>query len=367
MMLAEQEFFTNRGRWSLKIALQALGIKPGDKVALQAFTCSAVPEAIMSVGAIPIFVDTTDFGLNMSIASLDDLNQRHEIAAVVFQFTLGSSESWDEVTSYCESKLIPIIEDRCHSSLFEKDNLPMRPIIKFRFYSYEWGKPHPIGLGGHLEVIDTQLIQSVTKIYEELKPLPFLEEIKVEAQYFVFSNLYNEKLHFLFKKMYNFLGKLGLITTNYNDFAKLGLGEGDCYKISKFVMKRFLRLTAHSQDMCAKIVSQTILNHPSYGKKFKMPRNTAEGYYRLPLLVSEKDKFIKLGQQSRVQIFSWYTSVVHPLPSKLIAELGWDTSHCNNANDLSRQFVSLPIKSDEDLHNVRLLLDTYANESKDFT
>ena len=36
--------------------LKAAGVQSGDEVAIQAFTCVAVPEAVLSVGARPLFV-----------------------------------------------------------------------------------------------------------------------------------------------------------------------------------------------------------------------------------------------------------------------------------------------------------------------
>src|SRR3989344_2421159 len=47
----------NSGRSALYLILKAMGIKEGDEVALQALTCVAVPNAVLWLGAIPIYID----------------------------------------------------------------------------------------------------------------------------------------------------------------------------------------------------------------------------------------------------------------------------------------------------------------------
>ena len=54
---------------ALATALRAVGVKPGDKVLINAFTLAPVPGAIASVGAVPVFVGVTD-GL---VIDLEDL------------------------------------------------------------------------------------------------------------------------------------------------------------------------------------------------------------------------------------------------------------------------------------------------------
>ena len=57
------------GTTALKVALTALGIGPGDEVITQGFTFVATWEAILEVGAIPVFTEV-DATLNMDPADL---------------------------------------------------------------------------------------------------------------------------------------------------------------------------------------------------------------------------------------------------------------------------------------------------------
>jgi selenocysteine lyase/cysteine desulfurase len=46
-----------KGRVALYTVLKAMGVGPGDEVILPAFTCVVVPNAILYLGATPIYVD----------------------------------------------------------------------------------------------------------------------------------------------------------------------------------------------------------------------------------------------------------------------------------------------------------------------
>jgi 8-amino-3,8-dideoxy-alpha-D-manno-octulosonate transaminase len=58
------------GTAALKIALNALGVKPGDEVITQAFTFIATAEAIIDVGAKPVFVNINET-LNIDPSELE--------------------------------------------------------------------------------------------------------------------------------------------------------------------------------------------------------------------------------------------------------------------------------------------------------
>jgi dTDP-4-amino-4,6-dideoxygalactose transaminase len=59
------------GTDALVLALMALGVKPGDAVFVPSFTFAATAEAVVLVGAVPVFVDCVESTFNMDAASLD--------------------------------------------------------------------------------------------------------------------------------------------------------------------------------------------------------------------------------------------------------------------------------------------------------
>ena len=52
-----------KGRVALYTALKSMGISEGDEVIIPAFTCVVVPNAIIYLGATPIYVDIEEQNL----------------------------------------------------------------------------------------------------------------------------------------------------------------------------------------------------------------------------------------------------------------------------------------------------------------
>jgi dTDP-4-amino-4,6-dideoxygalactose transaminase len=67
------------GGYAMSCALRAMGVGPGDRVLSNGFTLAPVPGAIASVGAEPVFVETTE-ALTIDI---DDLAAKARRAARV--------------------------------------------------------------------------------------------------------------------------------------------------------------------------------------------------------------------------------------------------------------------------------------------
>ena len=60
----------NSGTDALELSLKALGVKSGDKVIVPAFSFFATSEAVLKIGAIPIYCDINRDNLNIDIKSL---------------------------------------------------------------------------------------------------------------------------------------------------------------------------------------------------------------------------------------------------------------------------------------------------------
>ncbi|HET8986100.1 MAG TPA: DegT/DnrJ/EryC1/StrS family aminotransferase [Trueperaceae bacterium] len=100
----------NSGTDALVIGLEALGVGPGDEVITTAFSFFATSEAILRVGARPVFCDIDPVTLNMDPAGVEALvTERTKALLPVHVF--GLPARLQELTALAERHDLAILED----------------------------------------------------------------------------------------------------------------------------------------------------------------------------------------------------------------------------------------------------------------
>ncbi|MBL9133243.1 MAG: DegT/DnrJ/EryC1/StrS family aminotransferase [Verrucomicrobiaceae bacterium] len=98
---------TSSGISALRLALQALQIGPGDRVAVPAYSCVALPNAVLACGGIPVPLDVEEGTWNLSPAALA-AEKNLRAAIVVHTFGLPADFAKLRATG------VPLIEDCSH-------------------------------------------------------------------------------------------------------------------------------------------------------------------------------------------------------------------------------------------------------------
>ncbi len=100
------------GTDALMIALQAVGVKPGMKVALPNLTFWATFEAVVQLGATPVLVDIDPDDLQMSLAELKSAHEAHRFDAAMLVHLYGwTSARLLDIRAFCKERTIALIED----------------------------------------------------------------------------------------------------------------------------------------------------------------------------------------------------------------------------------------------------------------
>jgi dTDP-4-amino-4,6-dideoxygalactose transaminase len=141
---------------ALFLSLQALGIEPGAKVLIPAFTFAAVPSAVVHAGGEPVLVDV---GANFRI-DVDDFEAKlaDDIAAVVISHMRGHTSDMDAIMALCEGRGIPVIEDAAHSLGTLWSGRKIGTIGALGCFSFQSFKLMNAGEGGMLITRDPDLI-----------------------------------------------------------------------------------------------------------------------------------------------------------------------------------------------------------------
>ncbi len=114
------------GTAAIHLALQLLGVSPGDEVICQSFTFSASANPILYLGATPVFVDSEKDTWNLSPdllekAILDRMANGKKPKAIVAVHLYGMPYKIDHISKIAKNYGIPIVEDSAEAlgSAFE--------------------------------------------------------------------------------------------------------------------------------------------------------------------------------------------------------------------------------------------------------
>lgn len=102
-----------KGRVALYAILRALEVGPGDEVIVPAFTCVAVPNAIIYTGARPVYVDIDPRTYTIDPAAVEvALTPRTRV--VLSQNTFGASADLDALAGIGAAHRLQVVDDCTH-------------------------------------------------------------------------------------------------------------------------------------------------------------------------------------------------------------------------------------------------------------
>ncbi|MBL3601015.1 MAG: DegT/DnrJ/EryC1/StrS family aminotransferase [gamma proteobacterium endosymbiont of Lamellibrachia anaximandri] len=113
---ARHAIAVNSATAGLHLALEAIGIGPGDKVITTTFTFTATAEVIRYLGADPLFVDIDPQTLNISVDQVEDALKNHqEVKAIMPVHFAGQACEMDELLALAEQYGVRLVEDAAHA------------------------------------------------------------------------------------------------------------------------------------------------------------------------------------------------------------------------------------------------------------
>jgi dTDP-4-amino-4,6-dideoxygalactose transaminase len=104
------------GSDALLIALRTLDVGIGDKVAIAPNAGFYAATAVLSLGAIPVYVDIDPQTHNMAVEDLAKVLMEHKIKTVVFTSLYGNTSGLIEISELLKIHQIPFVEDCAQST-----------------------------------------------------------------------------------------------------------------------------------------------------------------------------------------------------------------------------------------------------------
>jgi perosamine synthetase len=334
-----------RGRVGLSSILRALGVGRGHAVALQAFTCCAVPQGIAAVGASPLYIDVGADSVNMDPQDLAS-KLAPGVRAVVVQHTFGIPAPIDQIVEIANARGVDVIEDCCHTLSSSYRGKVVGSFGRAAFYSFEWGKPLVAGLGGSVLTTDARLRARLVEQYSTLQRPPFARTIRIGAQYVAFRLLYTPQLYWYVKAAFRLAARYGLAEGNYSH-GLIGDDEEFGYRMAPSCRARLARrLRDTDQATRARMAVAS-----KYDAAFRrlgvatptVPRDATPVYARYPLRVPDKARLLERARRARVELAEWYATPVHPFSRAQWHVAGYEAGTCARAEGLCTEVVSLPM------------------------
>jgi 8-amino-3,8-dideoxy-alpha-D-manno-octulosonate transaminase len=152
------------GTAALKVALTALGIGPGDEVITQGFTFVATWEAILEVGAIPIFTEV-DETLNMDPADLEKKISA-KTKCIVPVHMLGAQARIEEIVDIAHKHEIPVLEDTAQAAGGRIGGKHLGTFGNCGTFSFDAVKTLTTGEGGMIITDDQELWRSMSEYHD---------------------------------------------------------------------------------------------------------------------------------------------------------------------------------------------------------
>jgi 8-amino-3,8-dideoxy-alpha-D-manno-octulosonate transaminase len=152
------------GTASLRVALAALGIAPGDEVITQGFTFVATWEAILDAGAIPVFAEIDD------TLCLDPGDLSNKISprtkAIMPVHMCGAHARISEIVEVAGKHHIPVIEDTAQSCGGKLKGKSLGSFGTMGTFSFDSVKTMTTGEGGMVITDDNDLYMNASEYHD---------------------------------------------------------------------------------------------------------------------------------------------------------------------------------------------------------
>jgi 8-amino-3,8-dideoxy-alpha-D-manno-octulosonate transaminase len=152
------------GTAALKVALVALGIGPEDEVITQGFTFVATWEAILDLGAVPVFTEI-DETLNMDPADLEK-KITSKTRAIIPVHMMGAAARIEEIVAIANRHQIPDIEDTAQSPGAMVKGRKLGSFGACGTFSFDPVKTITTGEGGMVTTNDPKLWRTFSEYHD---------------------------------------------------------------------------------------------------------------------------------------------------------------------------------------------------------
>jgi len=160
----------NSGTAALHLGLEALGVKPGDRVFVPSMTFTSSAEIIRYLQANPVFLDT-EYGTNLITPEIlqDAISKNPDVRYLIIVHYGGQAAAMlsgeqEGILEICKRHNIKILEDAAHAFPARLNNQMVGSLGEVACFSFYANKPITTGEGGMLTTQNETVYERVKKM-----------------------------------------------------------------------------------------------------------------------------------------------------------------------------------------------------------
>lgn len=350
-----------KGRVGLYALLKAMGIGKGDEVILPAFTCVVVPNAILYLGATPVYVDISGDHLNTTFAHIKE-KVTPNTRCILVQNTFGLSSEVDNIAAFAKDHSIYTIEDCTHGFGGSFNGKPNGTYCDAAFYSTQWNKPFSTGVGGFSLLNNHVLEKRLKEVNQELIS-PSLKQRKTLGmlirgrKFMLYDSTYWPLL-----RLYRSWSKTGAVvgSSTITELETIDLPEG-YFMASSTEQEKVGIQSLKSLHEFSKLRQKSGLIYNEFMRKhgqWNYPDSDLpnHSFLKYPVFVKDRMQFMQKAEKAKVRLGDWFLSPIHPVTENYqLWQL--DPQQFPKAKFYSNHILNLPTDTKNAQKVLRFLLD----------
>ncbi len=345
-------YLTENGRVAQYIFLKSLNLKPGDKVAVQGFTCNASINPILWLGLKPNYIDINPQTLNIDFEDLKKkLDEKTKV--VIIQHTFGKEAELEKLLNICKERSIYIFEDCAHclgsKSTFSKDKR-LGSFGDASLISFGLEKVLSTRVGGALVLNNPKLKENIDSEYSKLKEMSYFS---------TFIWILNPIIWRFLRKLGVFQNPLAKILNNLG-LLNLGFYKGEMEGKMPLIYPRKLSNSLAGIALYELGNIDDNLNHRLFNSKqyYDLLRNNENvnlvekffdtpPFIRFPIIMKSKeirDYVFNELVRNGVYAGKWYDPNIYPENTSM-SGMKYTFGTCPVAENISKKIIHLPTGS----------------------
>jgi perosamine synthetase len=341
-----------KGRVALYAILRALGIGRDDEVIVPAFTCVAVPNAVLYTGATPVYVDIDEATYTADPAAVQAAVGRRT-RVVLAQNTFGLSSDLDALTDAASAHGAVVIDDCTHGLGATYHGRPNGAAAHAAFYSTQWSKPISTGLGGIAVTTNPAMARELRGLEDAAREPSRAERALLGTMLVARERIATPRTLRAGRAVYRAVSRVGLVpgSSSRDELAGTQMPASFVAQMSSLQAGLAARRLAtlgvklRRRRAVAERYSAWLAAHG--GTPAHEPASASHGFLRYPLRVRERDAFLEDAGRRGIDLGDWFHSPLYPIDSGL-ERWGYVWGANPVAERVASEIVNLPTDIEPD-------------------